>query len=181
MSDYDFDDSVSWLCLNGEKYAGKWVALLGGTLIDSDLSRLKLQERIVGRPDLPSLLVFQVEPPASTLDAFDLAAIGAQSPAGGNVERHAAKCVALAKELRAEVERCRRYCNKYLPLHVTLSSTCAEEIAAALSRVPKLIAALREIGHSNVSLNPGNLETLRELSRLKAVARAALEGVDSAL
>lgn len=57
----DFIDSERWLRDNRPQFAGKWVALRGGTLVDSDKSRKALQARLSSRNDLNEMLVVRVE------------------------------------------------------------------------------------------------------------------------
>lgn len=52
-----FAENVRWLRLYSDAYAGQWVALRSGVLVDHDTSRKALQERLEARDDLRDLLI----------------------------------------------------------------------------------------------------------------------------
>lgn len=57
----DFSLSARWLREHDGSLAGKWVALAGGELVDSDDSLFVLQRRIKYPPNVDDLLFVRVE------------------------------------------------------------------------------------------------------------------------
>ena len=56
----NFSKSADWIEHHRKEYDGQWVALFGSDLIDHDVSRLKLQQRIKNRSDIRKLLLVKV-------------------------------------------------------------------------------------------------------------------------
>ena len=57
----DFVENVRWLRANAAGHAGKWAALSGGALVDSDPSCIALKKRLSTHPDVRKLLVVHVD------------------------------------------------------------------------------------------------------------------------
>ena len=56
----DFHVNMAWLRENRESYMGKWVALRDGKLIDCDVSRKAMTERLLTNEDIRSMLFVKV-------------------------------------------------------------------------------------------------------------------------
>jgi hypothetical protein len=57
----DLFDNAQWLCEHRDEFAGKWVILRRGTLVDSDASLIALHERAASLENQGDLLLFRVE------------------------------------------------------------------------------------------------------------------------
>jgi len=57
----DFLENARWLREHRADFAGKWVALLAGEVVDSDSSRVALQQRLSPREDINRLLFVRVD------------------------------------------------------------------------------------------------------------------------
>ena len=60
----DLHANMQWLHDHGDQYAGQWVALRDGELVDSDRRRLELQDRIANHPMVREVTIIYVETPA---------------------------------------------------------------------------------------------------------------------
>ena len=59
-------DNIRWLQNHSSEFPNKWVALFDGELVDSDESRIQLQERLKVNPSIKSILITRIETTAKT-------------------------------------------------------------------------------------------------------------------